>query len=77
MAATLSNTQVIEAPDLTTLLSAAHAGQWVALSPDYSKVLASAESVSILLSKLSDDEKTTAVFYRVPDTASYYIPAIR
>jgi hypothetical protein len=77
MAATFSNTQVIEAPDLTRLLSAVHAGQWVAFSPDYSNVLASAESVTLLLSKLSEAEKATVIFYKVPATDSYYIPAIR
>jgi hypothetical protein len=78
MAITLSNTpEVIEAPDLTTLLSAAHAGQWVAFSGDYKRILASGESVGVLLTKLSEAEKTDAIFYRVPPTDSYYIPAIR
>jgi hypothetical protein len=66
---------VIEAPDLTTLLSAAHAGQWVAFSDDYKRSLASGERVGVFLSKLSAGEKTDAIFYRVSLAKGYYISA--
>jgi hypothetical protein len=70
--------QPIEAPDLATLLQPLHSGQWVAFSHDYSKVLASGNSVANLLKKLSDEEKASdPIFYKVPDQHSYYIPIIR
>ncbi len=70
--------ELIEAPNLASLLQPSHAGQWVAFSHDYSKVLASADSVANLLKKLSEEEKASEpIFYKVPDQHSYYIPIIR
>lgn len=76
MAATVTKTsEWVEAPDLTALLNASHAGKWVAFSHDYGKVLASADSVSAVMAKLTDEEKKTdPIFYKVPLQDSYYIP---
>jgi hypothetical protein len=68
---------IIEAPDLSRL-HASYDDQWVALSTDYSEVLASAENLSSLLQKLSEKDKVSGpVFYKVPPKHSYYIPALR
>lgn len=66
---------IIEAPDLSKLLTSADSGLWVALAPDYSAVLARAESVEALLKTLSKDEQAqNPVFYKVPTKDTYYIP---
>jgi hypothetical protein len=70
--------ELIEAPNLAALLQPSHAGQWVAFSHDYSKVLASGDSVPNLLKKLSGEEKASdPIFYKVPNQHSYYLPIIR
>jgi hypothetical protein len=70
--------EMIEAPDLSALLQPSHFDQWVAFSHDYSKVLASADSVSNLLKQLGAEEKASdPIFYKVPAKNSYYIPIIR
>lgn len=73
-----AQTNLVEAPDFTKLLNASHDNQWVAFSSDYSRVLASAESISELLKKLSDKDKSSEpVFYKVPSKNTYYIPALQ
>jgi hypothetical protein len=68
---------ILEAPDLSRL-HASYADQWVALSIDYSQVLASAENLSSLLQKLSEKDKASEpVFYKVPSKHSYYIPVVQ
>jgi hypothetical protein len=70
--------ELIEAPNLVTLLQPFHTGQWVAFSQNYSKILASGDSVGNLLKKLSEEEKALdPIFYKVPDQHSYYIPITR
>lgn len=66
--------EFIKAPDLPGLLQPSFTGHWVALSHDYSKITASADSVNGLLKKLSAEEKTSdPIFYKVPNTNSYYM----
>lgn len=75
---TSKTSEWIEAPNLTALLNASHAGKWVAFSHDYSSVLASADSVSVLMETLTEEErKADPIFYKVPSQDSYYIPAIQ
>lgn len=70
-------TDIIEAPDLSQVLSSEHYNQWVALSSDYRQVLASAASVKELAAKLSrEDQDAKPVFYKVPAKGSYYIPSL-
>ena len=69
--------QLVDAPDLNQLLDASLQGKWVAIAPDYSAVLASAESVRDLMAALSEKERAAhPVFYEVPAADSYYIPAV-
>ena len=48
--------------------------QWVALSPDYKKVVASGESLNEVESKLKPDEVRKVVFHKVPPLDSVFIP---
>ena len=67
--------KLVEAPNFTKVLQPLHAGQWVAFSHDYSRVIASADSVANLLKNLSKEEKASdPIFYKVPSKDSYYIP---
>jgi hypothetical protein len=73
-----TSSKLIKAPDLKRILQPSHAGQWVTFSHDYSKVIASADSVETLLKKLSKEEKDSdPIFYKVPLKESYYTPAIQ
>ena len=72
-----TTTETITIPDLNQVLSNTHYDKWVALSNDYSRVLASADSISKLSKKLSQEEKdSNPIFYKVPAKDSYYIPSL-
>jgi Family of unknown function (DUF5678) len=78
MAQVTNSPSFIKAPDLTALSGTAYENKWVAFSHDYSKVLASAETLTELLEQLNDKEKSSdPIFYKVPSKNSYYIPSIR
>jgi len=48
--------------DLSCILDASHENKWVAVAPDYTRVIAAADSLSELLRSVSD---TGAVFFKV------------
>jgi hypothetical protein len=48
--------------DLSAILDTSHENKWVAITPDYSRVIAAADSIRELLCSLSD---TTAIFCKV------------
>ena len=69
-----TTTETISIPDLNQVLSNTHYDKWVALSNDYSRVLASADSIAELSKKLSQVEKdSNPIFYKVSAKDSYYI----
>ena len=72
-----TTTETITIPDLNQVLSNTHYDKWVALSNDYSRVLASAETIAELTKKLNQEEKdSNPIFYKVPAKDSYYIPSL-
>ena len=60
--------------DLSRILNASHENKWVAVAPDYSHVIAAADSLRELLRSVSDH---TAVFFKVlPHDVSFAPPAL-
>ena len=60
--------------DHSTLL-ASFEDKWVALSPDYTRVLVSGDTMMEVDAQVAPDEKHTIIFYKVPPFDDYYIPA--
>jgi hypothetical protein len=60
---------------LNTKILRSYEHKWVALSPDYKKVIASGDSLRETNAKLTNDtERADAVFYKVPSFDTYYVP---
>lgn len=59
---------VIEAPDFTRLIKEEHANKWIALTPDYSNILAVADSLSDVL-RMTGKEKVAVM--QVPSSGGY------
>jgi len=63
--------------NLNTEMLRSYEHKWVALSPDYKKVIASGDSLRETDAKLVDDRaRADAVFYKVPSFDTYYIPIV-
>lgn len=58
--------------DLSQVLDASHENKWVALAPDYSRVLGVADTLRDLLRSVTDP---TAVFHRVLPRDLSFAPA--
>ena len=65
--------KVITIPD-TTVITREHIDRWVALSPDYRRVIASGDTLSEVL-KAAKNMKRKVVFKVLPDIG--YVPALR
>jgi predicted RNase H-like HicB family nuclease len=48
--------------NLSSILDASHENKWVAIAPDYSRVIAASDTLRDLMRSVSD---TAAVFFRV------------
>lgn len=58
--------------DLAAILNSSHENKWVAIAPDYSRVLAAANTLSELLRLITDPK---AVFHRVLPHDVSFAPA--
>lgn len=61
--------QTTQHDKLARIINSSHANKWVAIAPDYSRVIAAAESLRALNRNVST---TDAIFHRVlPDNVSF------
>jgi hypothetical protein len=60
--------------DFTTLLKP-YENQWVALSPDYSTIVASGETLKEAHAKVPKGERETVIFHKVLPFDALYIPS--
>lgn len=60
-------------PDFSAILDRSHENKWVALTADYSRVLAASASLGDLMGSISDPD---AVFYRVLPREVSFAPTI-
>jgi len=60
--------------DLSTILNSSHENKWVAIAPDYSRVLAATNTLSELTRLITDPK---AVFHRVLPHNVSFVPAAR
>lgn len=58
--------------DLADILDATHENKWVAIAPDYGRVLAAADSLSQLMREVADPD---AIFHRVLPRGVGFAPA--
>jgi metal-responsive CopG/Arc/MetJ family transcriptional regulator len=61
-----------QAIDLSEILDASHENKWVALAPDYSRVIGASETLNDLMHTVTDAD---AVFYRVLPRDVSFAPA--
>ncbi len=62
-----------KAIDLSEIIDASHENKWVAIAPDYSRILGSADKLSELLSSVTDSE---AIYHRVLPRDVSFAPAV-
>lgn len=62
-------------PDLSKILKP-HENKWVALSPDYERVVASGDTLKETAAQVKPDEREKVVFHKVLPFDALYIPAI-
>ena len=60
--------------DLTALLKS-YENQWVALSPDYTHVVASGDTLKEAHAKVPQGERETVIFHKVLPFDALYIPS--
>ncbi len=48
--------------------------KWVALSPDYKRVLSSGETLKETEAKLSETKRAKAIYFKVPPAHAYFVP---
>lgn len=58
--------------DLAHILDASHENKWVAIAPDYRRVLAAADSLSQLMREVPDAD---VIFHRVLPRDASFVPA--
>jgi hypothetical protein len=58
--------------DLANILDASHENKWVAIAPDYRRVLAADENLSQLMREVADRD---AIFHRVLPRDVSFVPA--
>jgi hypothetical protein len=61
-------------PDLSKILEPCE-NQWVALSPDYTHVVASGETLKDVHAKVPEDDREHVVFHKVLPFDALYIPS--
>ena len=49
--------------------------KWVALSPDYKRVVASGDTLIDADAQVPEEQRKKVVFYKVPPADAYYIPS--
>jgi hypothetical protein len=62
-------------PDLSKILES-YENQWVALSPDYTHVVASGETLKDVHAKVPEGDRETVVFHKVLPFDALCIPTI-
>ncbi|KRQ15360.1 hypothetical protein [Bradyrhizobium manausense] len=67
------NEALIDTIDLSRILDASHEDKWVAIAPDYSKVIASANSVDELIRLTGEGD---VIFHRVLPHDVSFIPSV-
>jgi hypothetical protein len=60
------------AADLSNIIEVAHENKWIAIAPDYSRVLGAADTLQDLMHSIKDDD---AVFHRVLPHDVSFTPA--
>lgn len=55
-------TEQVQAIDLSEILDSSHENRWIAIAPDYSRVLAAADTLADLMRSVKE---TGAIFHRV------------
>ena len=60
------------ASDISFIIKGAHENKWVAIAPDYSRVLAAADSLRELMRSVTDPD---VIFYRVLPLNVTFAPA--
>jgi hypothetical protein len=63
-------------PDLSKILEP-YENQWAALSPDYTHVVASGETLKDVHAKVPEDDREHVVFHKVLPFDALYIPSTR
>jgi hypothetical protein len=58
--------------DLTDILDASHEDKWVAIAPDYARVVAAADSLPQLMQEVADQD---VVFHRVLPSGVSFVPS--
>lgn len=51
-------------------------GDWVALSPDYERIVSGGETLNEVESKLKPEDLRNVIFYKVPPFDSVFIPSV-
>ena len=59
--------------ELTNILDASHENKWVAISPDYDRVLAAADSLPQLMREVTDQD---VIFHRVIPHDVSFVPTV-
>lgn len=60
------------AADLSNIIEVAHENKWIAIAPDYSHVLGTADTLRELMRSINDDD---AIFHRVLPHDVSFAPA--
>lgn len=67
-------TDVIQDKRFDKLFDETLEGKWVAIAPDYTSIVASADSLSEVMDQLEDEEKQQVVYHHVLPHDVVYIP---
>jgi hypothetical protein len=66
------NGEQIQVRDLSDIIDASHEDKWVAIAPDYSRVIGAADTLRILMTSIADKD---AIYYRVLPHDVSFAPA--
>jgi hypothetical protein len=58
--------------DLSDIIDASHENKWVAIAPDYSRVIGAADTLRVLMASIADQD---AIYYRVLPHDVSFAPA--
>ncbi len=50
--------------------------KWIALSPDYKRVLSSGKTLKETEAKLSERKRVKAIYFKVPPARAYFVPGV-
>lgn len=62
--------------DISKLIKKEHENQWVALSPDYRRVISSGKTLKDTAAKIKEGEKNKVIFHKVLPFEAYYEPSL-